>query len=1328
MVETQGLYQAFERKIIYAFSIENKDRKLDYYDGFKKIGDASTKSLKLDFKDESPDLIRAAENRIKQYAGTSGLPFKVDISRLAVTKDNKFFRDYDVHEVLKRSGVKKAEFANGNEWFKTDTSTVIKAIEAVENGKNTIDIKGDNYKITKEDKIKFRPEQKEAIAQTKKVLKNKDRMLWNAKMRFGKTLTALQVINEMKFKKTLILTHRPIVSDGWFGDFGKIFTCNDNYSFGSKKKGEKLEYLIEHDNPFVYFASIQDLRGQISFGGKFQTENDAVSKVDWDFVIIDEAHEGTRTEITHNIYNKIINNAKVLELSGTPFNILDEYEENQVFTWDYVMEQEAKYKYQNEYPEAPNPYESLPRMNMFTFSLSEKFRNKQFINIEDKAFNFSEFFKVDLDNERFVYEKEVERFLNEITKPNSKNNYPFSKLEFRENLRHTLWLMPNRNSCRVMKKMLDSHSVFGHEFKIINIVENDDGIVKEDDLKKVRNAITDKPSDTKTITLTVRKLTTGVSVKEWTGVMFLNNTNSPSSYLQAAFRAQTPFFDKELGMKTNAYIFDFAPDRALTIMSNAAKTNTGIGKKISGIQKEYMKKFLNFLPILGSDGHGMEKYDVKKLLTKLKRVYAEKAVRTGFDDDSLYNDKLLTLTEEDLSDFKNLKDIIGKAIPTKKLPEKVDINKQGLTDEEYEESENGAKKNKNNRTPEEIKAMENLKEAQNQRKAMISILRAISIRIPMMIYGMDIDINDDVDIDTFIEQVDHVSWEEFMPKGVTKSVFKKYIKYYDPEVFIEAGRIIRRKARAYDELEYTDRTEKIAKLFSSFKNPDKETVLTPWRVVNLQLGKTVGGLNYFDKNYKFSTSEIKEISPHWIDTNYTNLIINNDSKILEINSKTGLYPLYMATSLYFKKWGEMNNNKAGKFNKFDEEKLIKEILQKNIYIIAKTPMAKTITERTIRGFNKWNTNIIYIKDISDKLKKNIENVNDEIKRRFNLVKFDVVIGNPPYQEKTIGDNSTYAPPIYHEFLELSYQLSNLVCMITPARFLFNAGSTPKDWNNKMLNDPYLRTVYYEEDSRKIFPRTVIKGGLVVTLRDQSVKSYPIKTFIKFDELKSILEKVKNKADRYMNEIISGRGSYKLSQNAHDDFPQIEGIQSIGHKNDIGSGAFKKLKNIVFFDEENEVTGKAIKVIGLENKKRKYLWISEHYIIGPDSLEEYKIFMPQSSKEGFFGEQLAQVILSPPNVAATDTFVSVGGFKDKYEAIAAEKYLKSKFARAMLGIMKTTQANTRDRWSFVPLENFKNNNEIDWNKSIKEIDRQLYKKYELEPDDIDFIEENVQEME
>ncbi|MDT2725273.1 MULTISPECIES: hypothetical protein [Enterococcus] len=227
--------------------------------------------------------------------------------------------------------------------------------------------------------------------------------------------------------------------------------------------------------------------------------------------------------------------------------------------------------------------------------------------------------------------------------------------------------------------------------------------------------------------------------------------------------------------------------------------------------------------------------------------------------------------------------------------------------------------------------------------------------------------------------VDSISWEEFMPKGIKKSDFKRFAKYYDPEVFVEAGRIIRQRAQSYDDLEYTERAEKIAELFGTFKNPDKETVLTPWRVVNLQLSKTIGGLRYFDENFENTTLNGQD-SITWVDTEITKEVFKPNTKILEINSKTGLYPLYVASSLFYQKRNKLNDDRAGRFSKIDEDEIIQEVLKENIYVIAKTPMAKTITQRTLAGYKNWTTNILYVEEINQKLKSNLTETIEEIQK------------------------------------------------------------------------------------------------------------------------------------------------------------------------------------------------------------------------------------------------------------------------------------------------------------------------------------------------------------
>lgn len=1321
------LYKTTDRKVIYVQTADNSDNLWPAYNGLEKVGDA-TVDEEIDSRANSTDLKKAADDRINQYMETAGVPHKLQWVELAYSKKNKsWFRDYDVHNILKRSGVKKSKRVKGQEWYETDVDTVKKAIKAVKEGKNSINaITSEN----KDKKITLRPEQEDAVKKAKTTFKKKNDMLWNAKMRFGKTLTALELIKENKYKKVLIMTHRPVVDESWFDDFNKMELSEEGYCYGSKNRGETIENLNNSNNPYIYFASIQDLRGSKIFGGKVADKNELIAKIDWNLIIIDEAHEGTQTELAQNVLNKVRKqNTKCLQLSGTPFNILDKYDEDEVYTWDYVMEQSAKYSWDKKHPNEKNPYEDLPKISMYTFEMNKHFNDTHFINAEDKSFNFMEFFKVDKETEKFVYEREVKRFLDNITTPNDRTNYPFSTETFRNELRHTLWLLPSVASAKALKKLMQNHKVF-KDYEIINVVDDgkaDDESLQSNanDIQRVKDAITDDPSSTKTITLTVRKLTTGVTVKPWTAVIFLSNTSSPMAYLQAAFRAQTPYSDEKFGRKTNAYIFDFAPDRALKIMSASANLNTGVGKRNSNAQERQMKKLLNFLPIIGEQGQGMKPYNVDSLLTKLKKVYAEKAVKTGFDDDSIYSDELLMLKDADLDDFNDLKAIVGTTKKERK-PVEIQINNQNLTDEEYDDSEKAKKKPIKDRTPEEQAALDKVNELKKQKKTMISILRSVSIRIPLMIYGMDLDVDKDIDINSFVERIDDESWKEFMPKGVTKSLFRKFIKYYDAEVFIEAGRIIRNKIKAYDNLDPEMRTEKIAEIFGTFKNPDKETVLTPWRVVNMQLGKTVGGLSFFNNEFNQTTVDGKN-AIHWVQKELTAKVFEDNSKILEINSKTGLYPLYMATSFYHKEFEKLNEYMAGKFSLEDEQRIWKSILEKNIYVIAKTPMAKTITERTLCGFKNYSTNIKYIENIVDDSKNDVDSEARKIKEEFNVMKFDVVVGNPPYQDNSYGANDSYAKPIYNLFMDLSYSLADISVLITPARFLFNAGSTPKKWNKKMLNNPHFKIVKYEAESKNIFPSTDIKGGVAISLFNKNEDYGGIKIFTKYEELNKLAKQFYSiKLQNSMSSIIYSKDSYHFTDSLLKDFPEVIEKTSKGHEKDVSSNIFSLLPEI--FVNKSEVNREElIGIYGRENNDRVEKFIKSKYIREHDNLMSYKILMPGANGSGKFGEKITKPFIIGPRTGHTATFVSVGAFSTKFEAQNALKYIKTKFVRGILGILKVTPRNGATSWKLVPKQDFSENSDINWGESIKGIDRQMYQKYNLSNEEIDFIESNVQEM-
>lgn len=1252
------LFSTAERHIIYSANVDNSDGELQWYDGLQKVGETTATEGEEDWRPDSKYLRSEARRRIGQYLGTSGLPYFIGWVELAWRKDIKqWFTDHDVHRVLEKSGYepsKKLREAGAREWYKVDIEHVKKAIAAVKAGRESID-----GPVVDTGKIELRPEQKAAVEKTEKTFKTKVKMLWNAKMRFGKTLSALQLIKDEGFAKVLIMTHRPVVADGWFEDFKKIGMPAAGYKYGSRRVNDlSLEALEREADKYVYFASIQDLRGSTAFGGTVADKNNLVKNTKWDLVIIDEAHEGTQTDLAQQVIDGVVTPkyTRLLELSGTPFNLLDKYDEDEVYTWDYVMEQKAKYSWDEEHPDGEdNPYIGLPSVSMYTFEIKKRFTGKNFLD-DDKSFNFREFFKVDDTTGEFVYADKVKQFLDNISSRDDRSNYPFSTETFRNSLRHTLWLMPSVKSAKAMERALERHPVFGF-YNVINVVDRDtsDNVVmaSDSDIQRVKDAITDHPARTKSITLTVRKLTTGVTIKPWTGVIFLSNTNSAMQYLQAAFRAQTPYEDEEFGRKTNCYIFDFAPDRALKVMAAARQMSTGVGKLQTSDQRARLGELLNFLPIIGEAGQGMKAYHVDTLLTQLKKVYAEKAVQSGFDDDSLYNDELLKLTNDDLQMFNDIKAIVGQT-SAEREPETIDVNHQGLDDEEYEQAIRAERKAKKERTPEEQEIIDRKNELKMQRRTMISVLRGISIRIPMMIYGMDIDIEQDISVDNFVDRVDSRSWLEFMPKGITKAKFRQISKYYEPQVFLEAGRIIRHRVKVLDQADPLERTMRIAEIFGTFKNPDKETVLTPWRVVNMQLGRTIGGLSYYDDSYQDTTEKGKQII-EWRDTGLTDEIFDDTSHILEINSKTGLYPLYVATSLYYEKLQQLNNTTAGKFTAIDLENLWANVLNQNIFVIAKTEMARTIVLRTLSGYKDTRMNVAFVSDVvSADQKGNITSGLHRIKEAFPAMKFDIVIGNPPYQQQ-IGN---YKYQLHLDFLKLGYELSQrYVCFIQPLNWLNDT---------KLLDEirPHLISLHRFSDSTKVFPNVAIPSGVGFALID---KQRTVETTTVIEGRQSQQIKVTgnfNLDDIRLKKLIKFDRSIASRLSDYHGFPNKDKSLSEDSNGDVQ----------IWFKRSSGKSG-----------KNGWMTVSRSAVPAGDIIDEYKVMVPKdghaeksdSKPENIFN--LKAMVLKPGQISTDRPYLIRADNKKQAELIA--KYANSKFFRRIL--------HFQDKASSVPKQAFAN---------------------------------------
>ena len=348
-------------------------------------------------------------------------------------------------------------------------------------------------------------------------------------------------------------------------------------------------------------------------------------------------------------------------------------------------------------------------------------------------------------------------------------------------------------------------------------------------------------------------------------------------------------------------------------------------------------------------------------------------------------------------------------------------------------------------------------------------------------------------------------------------------------------------------------------------------------------------------------------------------------------------------------------------------------------------------------------------------------------------KFYAVIGNPPYQEEFSDEgNKTYARPVYNDFMDAAEEVSERVELITPARFLFSAGSTPKAWNAKKLADPHFTVLQYEADASKVFPNTDIKGGVAVSLRDSTRLFGPIGTYIPYESLRSIWEKVTKHEDFIgFDNLVYTAYAYHFTDMLHNENPDAVERMSKGHAYDLKSNVLEKLSEI-FYEEKPSDGHEYIKILGLVKMKRIYRYIRRDYVNEPENLLMWKVLLPKSNGSGALGEVLStpligQPLIGQPLIGHTETFMSIGSFKTEQEARALLKYVKSKFARVLLGILKTTQDNPPEKWKFIPLQDFTVNSDIDWSKFISEIDKQLYAMYGLNQEEIDFIESHVKEM-
>ncbi len=707
---------------------------------------------------------KTAYERISEQFGTNkpiNNPFEILVDCVAIRKDGTYFTDFEVHKILEKTGCYR--FKN-TEWFECTKEEVEEAIYAIKNHKTEITKRISDFKM--------RPEQARAVKVTSEYFRKYSydkegktpHFLWNAKMRFGKTFTAYQLAKEMNWKKVLVLTFKPAVQNSWEEDL-KTHVDFKDWQFVSRNTVQYDE--INHNKPFVWFASFQDVLQKTQAGG-IKPRNEEIHLINWDCIILDEYHFGAWRESAKDLYDAEDKNEQLkqdgdgldyydenqmplttnayLYLSGTPFRALNngEFLEDQIFNWTYTDEQKAKANWDEK--DGPNPYLELPKMVLMTYKMPDEIKQIALLG-EFSEFSLNEFFSAidDGNKAKFKYEKEVINWLNLIRgqykptaldelKTGKKPPMPYSDIRLLNALNHSFWFLPSVAACRAMGELLKNHP-FYKEYDVIVCAGNAIGMGVEA-LKPVREAIKNGFS-TKTITLSCGKLTTGVTVSEWGAIFMLRDTASPETYFQSAFRVQSPWTvknpdglnpnEKEI-VKDTCYVFDFAPDRALKqIADYSARLN--INSKETPEQK--VSEFIGFLPVLCYDGSRMDVINANELLDLVISGTASSMLARRWESALLVNVDNFTLSKllnsekamaalSRIEGFRNLNKELSTLVNKSEALKKAKKENQGdLTKEEKKEL-----------TQQE-------KEIKSKRKEIQEKLLKFATRIPVFMYLTD---------------------------------------------------------------------------------------------------------------------------------------------------------------------------------------------------------------------------------------------------------------------------------------------------------------------------------------------------------------------------------------------------------------------------------------------------------------------------------------------------------------------------------------------------------------------------------------------------------------
>lgn len=1333
-----GLIKGRVEPEIYAFSTEKVQ-------GYMKVGDT----------------FRGVDVRLQEWAAYfPDLIKRAQFSAYIESKD-AYFRDFSVHQYLLNEGghqrltedlARKLDVYYSSEFFRD--VTVQDVTDAVQDVREQFGKPGTLYtyytnqrlqissKYKRTETYEPRRNQQEAIERFHKAIeKGHNKLLLYAVMRFGKSFTAMCCAQEKKARLVLVLSAKADVEDEWKRTV-ESHVRFEKYSFLTKshlkRNNKRLSEEFDKNNCVVLFLTLQDLcKDKIKREHQelFDKYNDKI-----DLLIVDETHFGARAARYGRVLDEVgleksIDRKKewtngsdtedidrldealkrfhpqvTLHLSGTPYRILmsGEFDDESIIsscsysdiaTAQKQWDDENVAKPENERrPVWENPYFGFPQMIRFAFNPSKRaLELMDTLKKQGRAFELNALFQpvsipcdtITGSHRKFVHEAEVLDFL-QVIDGKQREECLFSFLDYEriksgKMCRHLVFVLPFCASCDAMAALLQKGTdecLFKnlHEYKVLNIAGHDSPYKKNVDVAK--NSIAEyERNGIKTISLTVNKMLTGTTVREWDTMLFLKNAASPQEYDQAVFRLQNPYVVRYsdtskrkrqvqtiyLDKKPQTLLVDFCPNRLFYLQQQKVLMEN-IRAEARGNEhlQASLEKVLAFSPVIAYNAEGkLEKVNAARVMEAVSNYSKSRSVLDESMDIPL--------------DFALLKDaVVGELLrhyapitSTKGIFVKQgDGEGTGLDLPPADGDIDNSKPT--SATPPPCSTPPSAPDGTDEQTE--TLQHRLSTFYALILYYSCLTNSKVSNLKQIIKSL-HAGREKDNNIRIASNL------RLDEELLKEL------LARLDHRILYNLET-KIENINCRLMNDTRLSPLERSLAAMKKLGRLSSAEVVLPDD---KAEEIVRLLPEGA--------ITDNTKVLDISAKNAEFAVALC-----KRYSPTIGCK----------------LLKNIYAL---PSSKISYEFTRKIFSILG---IPVKNVFDKYVDKDILSSEELQNDLRKMKFDVIVGNPPYQEESLN---TRKPPIYHLFYQTAFKLADKVSLITPGRFLYRAGHTPKEWMDTILADKHVKVVQYFQNSTDVFPSVGIRGGVVVTYRDAKQDFGGIGSFSVSPELASIMNKVEAHESFERNKfasLVSSQGIYRFSDALFVDFPKVKDVQGKGTMAKITSSSLEKLPEI-FHEEQPDDGHKYIQMIGLCRRKRVTRWIREDYIQETPYLDCYKVFVPEANGSGAIGEVLSSPMVGMPMIGHTDTFLSIGQFHSRTEAENCLKYIQTKFARTLLGSLKATQHNPKDTWANVPMQDFSDNGDIDWSGALEAIDAQLYDKYGMEKEERSFMESVIKPM-